>query len=124
MGRGRVLVLDDEEIVRDVAGAMLTSLGYEADFVVDGESAITRYTEGIKANKKYDFVIVDLTIPGRMGGKEAMRHLLQLDPEIVAIVSSGYANDPIMANYKDHGFVALLAKPFSLEELSSVVASL
>lgn len=124
MGCGRVLVLDDEEIVRDIVGTMLISLGYEVDFVVDGESAITCYTEGIKANKKYDFVIVDLTIPGGMGGKEAMHHLLQLDPEIVVIVSSGYANDPIMANYKDHGFVALLAKPFSLEELSSVVASL
>lgn len=124
MGRGRVLLLDDEEIVRDVAGTMLTSLGYKVDFVADGERAITRYTEGIKANKKYDFVIMDLTIPGGMGGKEAMTHLLQLDPEIVAIVSSGYANDPVMANYKDHGFVALLPKPFSLEELSSVVASL
>lgn len=124
MGRGRVLVLDDEELVRDVLGTMLTSLGYEVAFAVDGESAITCYTEGIKAKKKYDFVIVDLTIPGGMGGKEAIHHLLQLDPEIIAIVSSGYANDPIMANYKDHGFVALLVKPFSFEELSTVVASL
>lgn len=124
MGRGRVLILDDEEIVREVAGAMLASLGYEVDFAVDGESAIARYKEGIEREKKYDFVIMDLTIPGGMGGKEAIHHLLQLDPEIVAIVSSGYANDPIMANYKDHGFVALLTKPFSLEDLSGVVSGL
>lgn len=121
MGHGRALLLDDEEIVRQAAGAMLTSLGYEVDFAEDGESAIARYKEGMETEKMYDFVIMDLTIPGGMGGKEAMHHLLQLDPEIVAIVSSGYANDPIMANYKDHGFAGLLTKPFSLEELSDVV---
>lgn len=120
-GHGRVLLLDDEELVRKVAGAMLKSLGYEVDFAVDGESAIQRYKEEVEAKQKYDFVIMDLTIPGGMGGKEAMEHLLQYDPEIVAIVSSGYANDPIMANYKDHGFTGLLTKPFSLKELSGVL---
>lgn len=124
VGSGRVLVLDDEQLVREVAGTMLNALGYTADFADDGKVAIEKYRSAMEHGSKYDMVIMDLTIPGGMGGEEAMQTLLECDPDIVAIVSSGYANDPIMANFRDHGFTAVLSKPFSLDQLSATISSL
>lgn len=124
MGNGKVLVVDDEELVKDVTGKMLTSLGYEVDFAGDGEMAVAMYKERLATNTRYDLVIMDLTIPGGMGGKEAIQQLVDIDPEVNAIVSSGYANDPIMANFRKFGFRAVLAKPFNIEELSTTLAEL
>lgn len=122
-GKGRILVMDDEEVVREVAGGMAAHLGYEVDFAEDGAKAIELYRKAKKSGKSFDVVIMDLTIPGGMGGEEAMKKLLEIDPSVKAIVSSGYSNDPVMADYKKHGFSGVIAKPYKIAEMSSVINS-
>ena len=123
-GSGRILIMDDEEIVLEVCVDLLTDLGYEATGTVDGTSMLAEYQSAIKSGKPYDLVIMDLTIPGGMGGREAMSRLLEIDPEAKAIVCSGYSNDQVMANYKDYGFKANCAKPFQFAILSKTVQEL
>ncbi len=118
VGSGKVLIMDDEEIVRDVAGEMLKSIGYEVEFAVDGEESIDLYKKAKESGQPFDAVIMDLTIPGGMGGKEAIKRLTIIDPEVKAIVSSGYSNDPIMADYKGYGFSGVIVKPYKIKELS------
>jgi CheY-like chemotaxis protein len=120
-GRGKVLVMDDEEFIRDTAGEMLTALGYSVDFAEDGAEAIDRYINEKEAGSSYDLIIMDLTIPGGMGGLEAVQKLLEIDPGAKALVSSGYANVPIMSDFKTYGFKGVIAKPYSIEELSEAV---
>lgn len=122
-GKGRILVMDDEEVVREVAGRMAAHLGYEVDFAEDGAKAIELYKKAKKSGRPFDVVIMDLTIPGGMGGEEAMEKLLEIDPSVKAIVSSGYSNDPVMADYKKHGFSGVIAKPYKVAEMSSVINS-
>jgi len=120
-GQGKILVMDDEELIRNVSTAMLRQLGYEAHAANDGEETITRYLQAKKDGQPFDLVIMDLTVPGGMGGKETIGHLRQLDPQVKAVVSSGYANDPIMANFNKYGFCGVAPKPFSLQELSELL---
>lgn len=120
-GTGRILVMDDEEIVREVAGEMLSHIGFEVDFALHGEEALEKYSEARKNGKPFDAVIMDLTVPGGMGGGEAIKKLLEIDPEAVAIVSSGYANNPIMAKYQEYGFKAMVSKPFHFDEMQNVL---
>ncbi|MCD4775961.1 MAG: PAS domain S-box protein [Candidatus Aegiribacteria sp.] len=120
-GKGHVLVMDDEEMVRNVAVEMLGSLGFEAFAVKDGREAIEVYTAAKESKNSFDAVIMDLTIPGGMGGEEAIAELLEIDPDVKVIVSSGYSNNPVLANYSDYGFTATIAKPFSLKELSNTL---
>ena len=121
LGQGRILVMDDEEIVRDVMGKMLGRLGYEVEFAADGAEAIAGYSEATAAGRRFSAVILDLTIPGGMGGKETMKTLLTIDPQIKAIVSSGYSDDPIMADFQKYGFSAVIAKPYRVVELSKIL---
>ena len=114
----RVLIMDDEETILDIVGDILNYHGFAVDFARNGEEALSLYREG-----NYDAVILDLTVPGGMGGKEAMKELLRIDPEVRAIVSSGYSNDPIMSDYRQHGFKDVIAKPFDIEELGQVLRS-
>ncbi|OQX12436.1 MAG: hypothetical protein BWK76_17670 [Desulfobulbaceae bacterium A2] len=118
----RVLVLDDEEMVRRVAASMLQRLGCGVDGVATGEEALTLYRERLEAGAPYDLVIMDLTIPGAMGGQEAISRLRAMDPGARAIVSSGYATHPVMAEYRQHGFCAVMGKPYRLEEMRRALA--
>jgi len=117
-GKGRILVMDDEQVVREVAAEMLSHLGYEVETAGDGAEAIVKYEEAKETGRPYDAVIMDLTVPGGLGGKEAIRQLHEIDPEAKAIVSSGYANDAIMANFRRYGFDGVVSKPYSVQELS------
>ena len=116
--------MDDEKDVRDTVGSMLKRLGYDVSYSTDGEEAIDFYTHAMQSKSKYDAVILDLTIPGGMGGKQTISKLRELDPEIKAIVSSGYSNNPVMSDYKSYGFSGILAKPYTLSQLSKVLDDL
>ncbi|CAB1057011.1 Sensory box histidine kinase/response regulator [Olavius sp. associated proteobacterium Delta 1] len=120
-GDGRILVMDDEETLRKVAARMLLELGYEVHCVPDGAEAIKQYKQAQESGLTFDAVIMDLTIPGGMGGKEAIEKLLEIDPQAKAVVSSGYSNDPIMSNFKKFGFKGVVAKPYRIEELSWIL---
>ncbi len=117
----RVLIMDDEELVRDVAGEMLGHLRHQVLTVQDGEEALRVYKEQRQAGTPFDLVIMDLTIPGGMGGKDAVKKLLAIDPEAKVVVASGYSNDPVMANYLEYGFMATMVKPFTVEELRKTI---
>lgn len=117
-GRGKILVMDDEETVRNVIGEMLNVIGYEACFARDGSEAIDLYRKAQKKKEPFNAVLMDLTVIGGMGGKEAVQKLIETDPDVKAIVSSGYSNDPIMANFKKYGFCDVIAKPYEVQELS------
>lgn len=117
----RVLIMDDEEVVRDVAGMMLKHIGYEVDFAKDGSEAIELYKKAMEAKRPYNAIIMDLTIPGGMGGKDAIKKLKEIDPEVVAIVSSGYSDDDVMAEFREYGFSGAVAKPYSIKTLGEIV---
>ena len=121
VGTGRILIMDDEDIIRDAARRILEAAGYEVETVKDGNEAVMCYQEARNAGKPFHAVILDLTVPGGTGGKETVKKLLELDPGVKAIVSSGYSNDPIMANYRDYGFQGVIAKPYRVREMSEIV---
>ena len=108
--------MDDEDSIREMMGDILSSYGYVVDFARNGEEAVSFYQD-----ETYDVVILDLTIPGGMGGKETMKELLLIDPYVKVIVSSGYSSDPIMSDYKQYGFRDVMAKPYKIEELEEVI---
>ncbi len=115
---GRILIKDDEEMIRNLAGNMLRRLGYEPAFAHNGEEAIALYQEALSEGRPFDAVILDLTVKGGLGGKEAIQRLVAIDPGVRGIVSSGYANDPGVTNYRDFGFCAVMAKPYRIKEIS------
>lgn len=118
---GKALIMDDEKVVRETAAKMLTNIGFNAVSVETGEEAIEAYRKQLKKGERFLIVLMDLTIPGGMGGKETIAQLRKIDPEVKAIVSSGYSNDPVMSNYKQYGFCGVIAKPYDQEELSRVI---
>jgi len=122
-GSGRILVMDDEELVRDVAAEMLSILGYEAEFALEGRQALELFSRARAEGRPFDLVILDLTVPGGMGGKETMQKLLEMDPAVKAIVSSGYSKDMILAEYRKFGFSGVIAKPYRVSEFSKAVKS-
>jgi CheY-like chemotaxis protein len=121
-GHGKILVMDDEELIRNVAREILQELGYEVFFAKDGKEALEVYLKAEREQKPFDAVIMDLTIPGGMGGKEAVRDLLAVAPKAKVIVSSGYSMDPIMADYKKYGFCGVVCKPYNANEISETIA--
>jgi CheY-like chemotaxis protein len=116
-GEGRILVMDDEAMIRKLAGELLTYLGYTVDFASNGTEAVKRYKKALNSETPFDAVIVDLTVKGGMGGKKAIRQLAKIDPHVVGIVSSGYSNDPVIAEYERHGFKGVVTKPYTMGEL-------
>jgi PAS domain S-box-containing protein len=123
VGGCRVLYMDDENALRDVAGEMLCHMGYDVEFARDGVEAIKMYSEAMASKKPFDIVIMDLTIPDGMGGAEAVQKLREIDPGVKAIVSSGYSTDPIVKDFKKYNFSGVIAKPFDVDELVRVIES-
>ena len=119
--KGRILIVDDEEMVLNTTSEMLGNMGYEVECVTDGSDAVESYLQSRSTGAPFDIVILDITIPGGIGGKDAMRRLRAADPEVKVIVSSGYSNDPIMSRFNKYGFKGVIAKPYLIEELEEVI---
>ena len=111
----RILLMDDEETIHQTVSTTLRELGYDVKSVYAGNKALQAYKASLDKDEPYDVVIMDLTVPRGMGGKEAVAKLHEVDPQARAIVSSGYANDPVMANYADYGFAGRIEKPVDIE---------
>ncbi|MEA3543893.1 MAG: cache domain-containing protein [Thermodesulfobacteriota bacterium] len=116
-----ILILDDEELLRHMSGAMLEEMGHRVDYAACGEEAVKKYQIAHEEGREYDVILCDLTIPGGMGGQEAAQKILKLDPQAKLIVSSGYATDPVMANYVEYGFRGRVTKPYRFAELQQVL---
>jgi CheY-like chemotaxis protein len=123
-GTGKILAMDDEEMIRGLLQQILPRMGYTVEVASDGHEAIELYRQAMDAGEPFDAVILDLTVPGAMGGKETIDRLRQMDATVKAIVSSGYSNDPIMSDYQKYGFSSVVAKPFSLQALGKALAGL
>jgi PAS domain S-box-containing protein len=117
--RGRILLMDDEELIRDLAMAMLDELGYEGETCADGSDAVARHAIARQAGTPYAAIILDLTVPGGMGGKEAALRIRALDANTPLIVSSGYSSDAVLAECHEYGFSGVINKPYSLDELTA-----
>jgi PAS domain S-box-containing protein len=122
MSTGRILVMDDEEMIREVVCNMLNHLGYDASAAADGDEAVSAYKNSQESGHPFDAVIMDLTIPGGMGGVEAVQHILAIDAQAKVIVSSGYSQDPILDDYHAFGFCNIVSKPYQLIDLPRVLA--
>jgi|TARA_B100000315_G_scaffold260759_1_gene324913 PAS domain S-box-containing protein len=120
-GEGRILVMDDQEHIRDLIELSLSKLGYEVVTCADGAEAIEMYQEGRDSDSSFQAVILDLTIPGGMGGRVTLEHLREMDPGVTAIVASGYAADQVVTDYRDYGFKGAITKPYRLEGLKAVL---
>jgi signal transduction histidine kinase/CheY-like chemotaxis protein len=119
--QGRIMIMDDEEMVRSLVTKALSHIGYDVVSAEDGGEALQLYKEARAAGVPIDLIIMDLTIPGGIGGKDAVNDIHKIDPDVKVIVSSGYSNDPVMADFGEYGFCAALVKPFLMRELMGVV---
>ena len=123
-GKGRILVMDDMEAMMIVAGEILTVLGYDVEYSTNGNEAIKSYKTAKDAGDPFDACVFDLTVPGGMGGEEAANILIDYDPNLVAIASSGYTTSDVMSDYKNSAFKAVLPKPYRIKEMSDVLHEL
>jgi len=121
VAHGKLLVMDDDEQVLEVAVGLLEGAGHEAVGAADGSEALDLYSRAMDGGRPFDAVILDLTVPGGMGGRETLEQLRKIDPQVLALVSSGYSNDPTLAEYREHGFAGVVAKPYSSAELYQAV---
>ncbi len=120
-GKKKILIMDDEIMIGDITSQMLAFLGYETMHVIDGEAAIQVYKQHFEQGEPFAAVIMDLTIPGGMGGREAVVEVLAINPQAKVLVSSGYSNDPIMTNFKEYGFCGLIEKPFDMHTIQKAI---
>ena len=119
--KGNILIMDDQKPILKMVERMLNHMGYNTEIAFEGLKAIELYRSAYEAGKPFDLVILDLTIPGGMGGAKTVSELLKIDPKVKAIVSSGYSNDPIMANYQDYGFYGVIPKPYTKDQIEEVL---
>ncbi len=119
----KIMVMDDEDIVSDIAKQMLEYMGYEVSVVIEGREAVNLYRKAYDEGNPYLAVIMDLNIPQGMGGKEAVKEVLQIDGDARVLVSSGNSNDPVMVKYQEYGFCGCIAKPFDLQNLRDSIQS-
>ena len=121
---GRVLLMDDEDEILRAVTSYLRHLGLEVETAFDGRQAVEAYREAKEQGSPHDIVIMDLTVPGKMGGREAIAELLKIDPAVCAIVASGYSSDPVLAQYREYGFSGMAAKPYDIAGLGQIIAEL
>jgi len=119
--RKRILFMDDEEMIQRVTAMMLEEMGYRVKVVPEGGAAVSAYREAESNQQGFDLVILDLKVKDGMGGLEASRHILELDPEAVIYISTGYSSDPIVNDYKKYGLAGALAKPYTVDELQKLI---
>ena len=122
--KGKVLLMDDEQIILDVTHEVLKFLGYEVMFARDGEAAIDLYKTAKSEGPPFDIVILDLSVPEGMGGKEAIARLKAFDPAVKAVVSSGHSNDPVVLNFEQFGFSGTLTKPYKIADMKAMLERL
>jgi DNA-binding NtrC family response regulator len=121
---GNVMIMDDDINILVVLKSMLVRLGFDVTSTKGGQELLSLYQEDLKNHKRYQFFLLDLTIPGGLGGKETVQQLLKMDPSIKVIVSSGYSNDPVLANYSEYGFIGVLKKPYTIADLQILISSI
>jgi PAS domain S-box-containing protein len=121
---GKILVMDDQEYIRSGTRHLLNRMGYNVEVTCDGDETISLYRKALTDKAKFDLIIMDLTIPGGMGGREAIAKLLEIDPSVKAVVSSGYSNDPVIAHFKNYGFCGVLIKPYTYNDVKNVLKNL
>ena len=115
--RKRILFMDDEEMLRSVVSRMLEIMGYDVVSAADGEEAVRLYIEASRSGARFDAVILDLSVQRGMGGREAAEKLVEFDPDVIALVSSGFVGDPVLRNYHEFGFRGVIPKPYTSDEL-------
>jgi len=123
-GKGKILLMDDEQIILDVTQEVLAFLGYDVVFARDGQAALDLYKQAMDAHAPFDAVILDLSIPEGMGGREAIQEFKKLDPAVKAIVSSGYSNDPVVMDFEQYGFSGKLTKPYKINDMKTILERL
>jgi CheY-like chemotaxis protein len=114
---GRILLMDDEEMIRDLGHRILSRLEYDTELAADGNEAIEMYQKAMDAGKPFEIVILDLTVKGGLGGKDAAKKILKINPQAKVIVSSGYSDDPVITKFREYGFIGALPKPYNIKDL-------
>jgi CheY-like chemotaxis protein/anti-sigma regulatory factor (Ser/Thr protein kinase) len=118
---GRILLMDDEQMIRNLGKQLLSRLGYDAELAKDGDEAVELYKKALASGNPFEVVILDLAVKGGMGGKYALGEILKINPQAKAVVSSGYSDDPIMADFRSHGFTGALSKPYMKNDVENVL---
>ncbi len=124
LGGGKVLVMEEDEPLRYLLSQMLEILGYESELARDSDETIELYKQAMASGEAFDGVILDLTVDAGIGGEETIKKLLEIDPDVKAVISSGYSNDPVMTDFRKYGFAAALAKPFTKKALKDSLSEI
>ena len=122
-GKGNVLIMEDDVLVRDTVVAMIKRLGYDVDYAGDAEETVEKYSKSLKNGKPFDTILIDLTINGELQGIEAIEKLKEINSDVIAILSTGYLNNPVIKDFKKYGFKGLLHKPYDMKELGNALKS-
>ncbi|MCP3940566.1 MAG: response regulator, partial [Desulfobacteraceae bacterium] len=120
-GKGKILIMDDQKPILKMFDRIISRMGYDTVSATDGSQAVELYRDAYQSGNPFDLVILDLTVPGGMGGAKTILELLKIDTKVKAVVSSGYSNDPIMANYEDYGFCGVIPKPYTKDQMTELL---